>query len=125
MLKIRNAMNINVDLLRWFMLFEKKSSSANTSGGTAKSEIFPNEELAKKLHKTSIRKFENCKVHLFFINNVWGANRVDIQLLINLVKEFVFNYVLFIFSSKYAYVVPLKNKKGITITNTFQKILDE
>ena len=47
------------------------------------------------------------------------------QLLINLIKEFAFNYVLFIFSSKYAYVVPLKNKKGITITNAFQKILDE
>ena len=26
--------------------------------------------------------------------------------------------------SKYAWVVPLKNKKGITITNAFQKILD-
>ena len=47
------------------------------------------------------------------------------QLLINLIKEFAFSYVLFIFSSKYAYVVPLKNKKGITITNAFQKILDE
>ena len=28
-------------------------------------------------------------------------------------------------SSKYAWVIPLKNKKGITITNTFQTILDE
>ena len=27
--------------------------------------------------------------------------------------------------SKYAWIVPLKEKKGITITNTFQKILDE
>ena len=27
--------------------------------------------------------------------------------------------------SKHAWVVPLKDKKGITITNTFQKILDE
>ena len=32
--------------------------------------------------------------------------------------------VLDIFS-KYVRVVPLKNKKGITITNAFQKILDE
>ena len=28
-------------------------------------------------------------------------------------------------SSKYAWVIPLKDKKGITITNTFQTILDE
>ena len=27
--------------------------------------------------------------------------------------------------SKYAWVVPLKDKKGITITNAFQKILEE
>ena len=27
--------------------------------------------------------------------------------------------------SKYAWVVPLKHKKGITITNAFQKIVDE
>ena len=26
--------------------------------------------------------------------------------------------------SKYAWVVPLKDKKGVTITNAFQKILD-
>ena len=27
--------------------------------------------------------------------------------------------------SKYAWVMPLRDKKGITITNAFQKILDE
>ena len=27
--------------------------------------------------------------------------------------------------SKYAWVVPLKNKKGVTIINAFQKILDD
>ena len=27
--------------------------------------------------------------------------------------------------SKYAWVIPLKNKKGLPITNAFQKILDE
>ena len=27
--------------------------------------------------------------------------------------------------SKYAWVIPLKDKKGITVTNAFQKILDE
>ena len=32
-------------------------------------------------------------------------------------------YVIDIFS-KYAWVVPLKDKKGVTITDAFQKILD-
>ena len=38
-------------------------------------------------------------------------------------KGFRFLLCVNIFS-KYAWVVPLKNKKGITITNAFQKILD-
>ena len=42
----------------------------------------------------------------------------------NLIREFVFCYALLIYS-KYERVIPLKDKKGITNTNTFQKILDE
>ena len=33
-------------------------------------------------------------------------------------------YVLLKFS-KYAWVIPLKNKKGVSIVDTFQKILDK
>ena len=39
-------------------------------------------------------------------------------------KDLGFNYVIDIYS-KYDWVIPLKNKKGITITNAFQKILDK
>ena len=35
-----------------------------------------------------------------------------------------FYYVIVIFS-KYAWVVPFKDKKGVTITNAFQRFLDE
>ena len=43
---------------------------------------------------------------------------------VNATKEFDFYYVIDIFS-KFAWVVSLKNDKCITITNTFQKILDK
>ena len=38
-----------------------------------------------------------------------------------------FRFVLYVIDifSKYAWVVPLKDKKGITITDAFQKILDD
>ena len=32
---------------------------------------------------------------------------------------------MYLIFSKYAWVIPLKDKKGITITNAFQKILNE
>ena len=38
-----------------------------------------------------------------------------------------FRFLLFVIDiySKYAWIIPLKRKKRNTITNTFQKILDE
>ena len=59
LLKIRNMMDINVDLLQWSIHFLIKS----TSGGTVKNEIISNKELAEELHKPIIRKFEKRKVH--------------------------------------------------------------
>ena len=58
-------------------------------------------------------------------DNIWGADLADMQLIGKFNKGFRFLlYVIDIFS-KYAWVVPLKDKKGITITNAFQKILKE
>ena len=39
-----------------------------------------------------------------------------------MIKEFNFYYVLIDISSKYVWDLPLKGKKGIAITNAFQKI---
>ena len=45
------------------------------------------------------------------------------QLKSNFNKGFIFLLWVIDVFSKYAWVAPLKNKKGITITNAFQKIL--
>ena len=47
------------------------------------------------------------------------------QLISKFNKGIRFLVCVFDIYSKYAWVVPLKDKKGITITNAFQKILDE
>ena len=47
------------------------------------------------------------------------------QLLCNFNKRFLFLLCVIDIFSKYAWVVPLKDKKSITITNAFQKFLDE
>ena len=47
------------------------------------------------------------------------------QLTSNFNKGFSFLSCVFNIYSKYVWVIPLKDKKGITITNAFQKILDE
>ena len=47
------------------------------------------------------------------------------QLISKFNKEFRLLLCVIDLYSTYAWVIPLKDKKGITITNTFQKILDE
>ena len=47
------------------------------------------------------------------------------QLISKLNKGFWFLLSIIDIYSKYAWVIPLKDKKGITITNAFQKILDK
>ena len=46
------------------------------------------------------------------------------QLISKFNKEFQLLLCAIDVYSKYAWIVPLKDKKGITITNAFQKILD-
>ena len=60
-----------------------------------------------------------------FRDNIWGADLADMQLLSKFNKGFRFLLCVIDIFSKYAWVVPLKDKKGISIVNAFQKILKE
>ena len=88
-------------------------------------EIMSNKKLAEELHKPITRKFNRRKVHSSSIDNIWGADLADIQLISKFNKGFRFLFCVTDISSKYTWVIPLKYKKGITITNAFQKILNE
>ena len=81
-----------------------------------------NEELAEELHKPIIRKFKKRKVYSTFKNNIWGADLADMQLINKFNKRFRFLLCVIDIFSKYAWVVPLKDKKGVSIVNAFQSI---
>ena len=49
-----------------------------------------NQELAEKLPKPIIRKFEKQKVHSPFMDNIWGADLTDMQLISEFSKVFRF-----------------------------------
>ena len=53
------------------------------------------------------------------------ADLVDMQLISKFIKGFIFLLYVVDIISKYAWVVPLKDKKGTKITNAFQKTLKE
>ena len=81
----------------------------------------PNKELAKELHKSIVKKFEKRKIRSSFINNIWGADLTDMQFISKFNKGC--RFLLYVYS-KYAWVIPLEDQKGITITNAFQKMVD-
>ena len=58
-------------------------------------------------------------------DDIWGADLADMQLKIKYNKGFRFLLCDIDIFNKYAWVFPLKDKKGIIITNTFQRNLDE
>ena len=57
-------------------------------------------------------------------DNIWGVDSADMQLICKY-KELI-KYLLCVIDlfSKYAWVVPLKNKKGESIVDAFQKALN-
>ena len=99
-----------------YNFFDKKS----TGSGIANE---PNYQLANELHKRIIRKFIKRKVYSGFKDNIWGIDLADVQLLSKFNKGFRFLLCVIDIFGKYAWVVPLKDKKGATIVNAFQKIL--
>ena len=107
-----------------YKFFDKKSVGSGAKHVNTK--ITPqNQQLAEELHKPIIRKFEKKKVHAAFKDNIWGADLADMQLLSKYNKGIRFLLCVIDIFSKYAWVVPLKDKKGISIVKAFQIILKQ
>ena len=93
-----------------YKFFDKKSKGSGAKHVNTKLAI-QNQQLAAELHKPIIRKFENRKVHAAFKDNIWGVGLADMQLLNKYNKGIRFLLCVIDIFSKYAWVVPLKDKK--------------
>ena len=95
-----------------------------SKGTGIKNDIKENQQLANELNKTIIRKLKK-KVYSSFKGNTWGVDLADMQLISKYNKGIRYLLCPIDLFSKYAFVVPSKDKKGVTITNAFQSILDK
>ena len=71
--------------------------------------------LADELHKPILRKFNKRKVYSQFIDNIWRVDLADMQSLSRKNKGIKYLLCAIDLYSKYAFVIPLKDKKGISI----------
>ena len=88
-----------------YKVLDKKNS------GSGIKSMPQNEQLSEKLHKPIIRKFNKGKAYSTFKDNTWGAELADMQLISKFNKGFRFLLCVIDIFSKYAWVVPLKDKK--------------
>ena len=102
-----------------YKIFDKKSQGKRLANNKE------NVQLTNELHKPIIRKFNKRKVHSSFRDNIWGVDLADMQLLSKFNKGFRFLLCVIDNFSKYAWVIPLKDKKGISIVDAFKQILKE
>ena len=91
--------------LRWFTrFFDKKSSGSGITNGS-------NYQLPSELHKSVIKKFKKRKVYSSFRDNIWGVYLADMQSLSQYNKGIKYLLCAIDLFNKYAWVIPIKNKK--------------
>ena len=100
-----------------YKVFDKKTMGSGVNNESLK--------LADELHKPIIRKFNKRKLYSCFKDNIWGVDLADMQLLSKFNKGIKYLLCVIDLFSIYAFVVPLKDKKGVSIVNAFQSILDK
>ena len=100
-----------------YKFFDKKSSGSGISNE-------PDYQLANEIHKPIIRRFKKRNVYSSFRDNIWGVHLADMQLLSKYNKGIKYLLHAIDLFSKYAWVVPIKDKKGTSIVNAFKKILN-
>ena len=97
-----------------YIFFDKKSSGHGVA-------TEPNYQLANKLHRQIIRKFKRQKFYSSFRDNIWRVDLADMQSISKYNKGM--KYLLCAIDLFSKWDAPLKDQKGITIVNVFQKII--
>ena len=115
-----------------YKFFDKKSTAepsalARTGSGfkKLKNTACSSSVLADERHKPIIRKFNKRKIYSQFKDNIWGVDLVDMQSLSRKNKGIKYLLCAIELYSKYAFVIQLKDKKGISIVNAFNKIIKQ
>ena len=94
-----------------YKFFDKKSEGSGAKNVNNTKLTPQNQQLTEELHKPIIKHFEKRNVHAAFKDNIWGADLADMQLLSRYNKGIRFLLCVIDIFSKYAWVVPLKDKK--------------
>ena len=84
-----------------------------------------NKILSEELHKPKRKNYTRRKIIVNHIDEIFAADLVEMQKFSKLNKGYRYLLTCIDIFSKFSWVIPLKDKKGITIKNTLEKIFKE
>ena len=84
-----------------------------------------NKILSEELHKSKRKNYPRRKIIVNHIDEIFAADLVEMQKFAKLNRGYRYLLTCIDIFSKYSWVIPLKDKKGITIKNVLQKIFKE
>ena len=84
-----------------------------------------NKILSEELHKSKRKNYPRRKIIVNHIDEIFAADLVEMQKFAKLNKGYRYLLTCIDIFSKYSWVIPLKDKRGITIKNALQKIFKE
>ena len=84
-----------------------------------------NKILSEELHKAKRKNFPRRRIIVNNINEIFAADLVEMQKFAKLNKGYRYLLTCIDIFSKFAWVIPLKDKRGITIKNALEKIFNK
>ena len=84
-----------------------------------------NKILSEELHKPKRRNYPRRKIIVNHIDEIFAADLVEMQKFAKLNKGYRYLLTCIDIFSKFSWVIPLKDKRGITIKNALQKIFNK
>ena len=84
-----------------------------------------NKILSEELHKPKRKNYPRRKIVVNHIDEIFAADLVEMQKFAKLNKGYRYLLTCIDIFSKFSWVIPLKDKKGITIKNALQKIFKQ
>ena len=84
-----------------------------------------NKILSEELHKSKRKNYPRRKIIVNHIDEIFAADLVEMQKFAKLNKGYRYLLTCIDIFSKYSWVIPLKDKKGINFKNALQKFFKQ
>ena len=117
---------------KWLQCFKPRSSWDITSYTAIKSKKTlglgvenHNKILSEELHKPKRKNYPRRRIIVNHIDEIFSADLVEMQKFAKLSKGYRYLLTCIDIFSKYSWVIPLKDKKGINVKNALEKIFKQ